>query len=163
MNNLLIIGAGQYGMLVKELAGSLGYEKIDFLDDNSGKAVGKTADIAKFKDEYKNAVVAIGNADIRLKMISELEITGYDIPILVHEKAYVSPSAVIGNGSIIEPLTVIHTDVRIGTGCLISAGAVINHNSIIEDCCHIDCGTVVGARAIIKAKTNTKYGEIITG
>lgn len=162
MNNLLIIGAGQYGMVVKEIAGTLAYDKIDFLDDNSEKAVGKIADIAKVKDEYKNAVVAIGNADIRLKLITELEKAGYDIPMLVHEKAYVSKSAVISKGSIIEPMAVIHTDVRIGTGCLISAGAVINHNCIIEDGCHIDCGTVIGARAVVKSKTNTKYGEIIT-
>lgn len=162
MNNLLIIGAGQYGMVVKEIAETLGFDKIDFLDDNSEKPVGKIADIAKFKDDYKNAVVAIGNAGIRLKLIAELEKAGCDIPILVHEKAYVSKSAVIGKGSIIEPMAVVHTEARIGTGCLISAGAVINHNCIIEDGCHIDCGTVVGARAVVRSKTNTKYGEIIT-
>lgn len=162
MNNLLIIGAGHYGMIVKEIAETLGYDKIDFLDDNSEKAVGRINEMAQFTNEYRNAVVAIGNAGIRLKLIAELEKAGCDIPILVHEKAYISKSAVIGKGSIIEPMAVVHTEARIGTGCLISAGAVINHNSIIDDGCHIDCGTVVGARAVVRSKTNTKYGEIIT-
>ena len=42
MNNLLIIGAGQYGAMIKESARALNeYDKIDFLDDNSVLAIGK--------------------------------------------------------------------------------------------------------------------------
>ena len=35
MKTLIIVGAGEFGMLVKEIAELLGYEKIDFLDDNA--------------------------------------------------------------------------------------------------------------------------------
>ena len=34
MKSLLILGAGGYGQLVKEIAEILGYRKISFLDDN---------------------------------------------------------------------------------------------------------------------------------
>lgn len=40
--NLLIIGAGGHGRVVKEVAEALeSYQKIDFVDDNSPEAVGK--------------------------------------------------------------------------------------------------------------------------
>lgn len=38
--NLLIIGAGGHGKVVVEIAVDFGYEKIDFLDDDSPEAVG---------------------------------------------------------------------------------------------------------------------------
>ena len=163
MKSLLIIGAGQYGMVVKEIAESLGYDKIDFLDDNNPIAVGGLNDFDKLADEYNSAVVAIGNAEMRLELISKLTAAGYELPVLIHAKAYVSPSVKIGVGTVIEPMAVVNSDTVIGVGCIISAGVIINHNCIIEDGCHIDCGTVVGARVVVRSKTNTKYGEIITG
>ena len=49
MNNLLILGAGQFGLMVKEIAESMGcFDKIDFLDDNNEIAVGKLCDYEEF-------------------------------------------------------------------------------------------------------------------
>ncbi len=159
----MILGAGQYGMLVKEIAESLNcFDRIDFLDDNSEIAIGHINELAQFVTGHKKAAVAIGNAEIRLELLDMLEKAGYEITCLIHPKAYVAPTAVIGKGTIVEPMAVIHTGAAIGKGCLISAGAIINHNSTIKDGCHIDCGTVVGARAVVDNKTNTKYSEIIT-
>ena len=127
MQNLLILGAGQYGMVAKEIAESMRkYDHIDFLDDNNPIAVGKLGDFENLSNVYDSAVVAIGNSDFRLKLIEELRKVGYNIPCLIHERAYVSPSAKIGMGSFIEPMVVVHTEVTIETGCIISAGVIIN-------------------------------------
>lgn len=41
-NNLLILGAGQYGDVAKEMAEAMGcFGKIDFLDDNNELVIGK--------------------------------------------------------------------------------------------------------------------------
>ena len=161
MQNLLILGAGQYGMVAKEIAESMRkYDHIDFLDDNNPVAVGKLGDFENLSNVYDSAVVAIGNSDFRLKLIEELRNRGYNIPCLIHERAYVSPSAKIGMGSFIEPMTVVHTEVVVETGCIISAGVIINHNSTIHKGCHINCGCVVKARAVIDAKTRTGYNEV---
>ena len=64
--NLLILCAGQYGQVAKEVAESMGcFEKIAFLDDNNENAIGKLADYEKFVTDYSSAFVAIGNADLR--------------------------------------------------------------------------------------------------
>lgn len=66
--NLLIIGAGIYGLVVKEIAESMNcFEKIDFVDDNQKttsngiEVIGTSADIGRLSQDYENAIVAIGN------------------------------------------------------------------------------------------------------
>ncbi len=161
MKNLLIIGAGQYGAMLKESARVLNrYDKIDFLDDNSEIAIGKIADYAKFTDTYQCAIVAIGNADIRLDTTAKLKAAGYEIVTFVSPRAHVSPSVVIGEGSVIEPMSVINTGTVIGTCCIISGGGVINHNATIGDGCHINCNATVRSNSIVPDKTKVDYGEI---
>ena len=70
MKKLLIIGAGQYDMVAKEIAESMNcFERIGFVDDASDIAVGKLCDIEKLIREYDSAVVAIGNSELRLNLI----------------------------------------------------------------------------------------------
>ncbi len=66
--NLLIVGAGIYGVVAKEIAESMGcFEKIAFADDNAKttpngiSVIGTTKDIENLVCDYYNVVVAIGN------------------------------------------------------------------------------------------------------
>lgn len=162
MRKLLILGAGQYGMVAKEIAEAVGtYDTIDFLDDNNPIAIGKLNEYENFKDSYA-AVVAVGNNAFRLELLKKLDGCGFEIATLVHPKAYVSPSATIDKGSFIEPMAVIHTDAEIGIGCIISAGTVVNHNSKVEAGCHLNCGTIVASSTTVNSKTKSDYGQILT-
>lgn len=159
--NLLIVGAGQYGLLVQELARTLqAFEKIDFLDDNKEIAVGKLDEYKKFVEEYSFAFPAIGNAELRMKWIDTLEEAGFCVPVLVSPSAYVSCSAQLHKGTVVEPMAVVQSDTIIGRACIISANATVNHNSICEDGCHIDCGAVVGSNSAVPRGTKVKYGEV---
>ena len=158
---LLILGAGQYGRVLKEIADATGdYSHIAFLDDSpSQDVIGKLNDYRLFADKFDEAIVAIGNDEIRLSWIEKLKEL-FTIPVIVHPSAYISPSAIISEGSIIEPLAVVHTSVNVGRGCIISAGAIINHNSILSDGVHCDCGCVIPARSTIESKRKVVQGEI---
>lgn len=158
---LLILGAGEYGQLVKDLARNM-FITIDFLDDYSSCAIAKLDEYINLKEKYQNAIVAIGNNEVREKWLEKLENVGYNLPIIISDKAFVSPSAVIGPGCIIEPMTVVQTNAKIEKGSIISAGAVVNHNAIVHKCCHIDCNAVVGADAVVPEKMHLNYGQVIT-
>ena len=154
MKKLLILGAGQYGALAKEIAESTDeYADIAFLDDHNPTAIGKMNDYGRFKNEYDAAIVAIGNAALRLELIDKLEACGFEISVLKHPSAYTAPSAIIGPGTFLEPMTVVHTDVIIGKGCIISAGTIVNHNSRIGSGCHLNCGTIVASNSEIQSQT----------
>lgn len=158
---LLILGAGEYGQLVKEIARN-SYSVIDFLDDNSPIAIGKLEEYKRLKKEYQNAVVAISNNEVRFEWIQRLDKDGYNLPVVLSDKAYVSPSAIIEQGCIIEPMVVVNANAKVEKGSIISSGAVINHNATVHKSCHIDCNAVVGADAVVPEKMHLNYGQVIT-
>ena len=162
MDNLLIIGAGQYGTMLKESVSILNiYNKIDFLDDNSDVALGKIDDYHKYVQNYRCAIVAIGDCDIRLDVTQKLKAAGYKIETFISSRAYVSSSAKIAEGCFIEPMAVVNAGSEIGRCTIVSSGAVVNHNSIVGEGCHINCNATVRSNSSVPAKTKVDYGEII--
>ena len=95
--NLLILGAGQYGQVLKEIALATNqYSCIVFLDDTpSENVIGQLKDYKTFTDHFSDAIVAIGNPEIRMRWLNELS-GYYQIPVIIHPSAYVSTSAKIG-------------------------------------------------------------------
>ena len=160
MKSLLIIGAGEFGQVVRELARSIGYEKVAFLDDNSEMAVGPVCSYADYSDEYDEFIIAIGNPKVRGELFPKLALK-YQAATLVSPKAYVSMSASLGEGTIVEPMAVVNSGATIGTACIINAGAVVNHNSVIGDFCQIDCNAVVSADVTVSDGTKIKAGTAV--
>ncbi len=158
--NLLILGAGEFGEVTKEIAEALGYEKISYLDDNATTAIGDLNDAPKFKNEYPDAIVAIDDAFIRMRLTEELKKAGFNIPVLIHPTAYVSPSARLGAGTIVEPKAIIHTASVVGIACVISVGATINHHATVCDYSHISCNSTVTCNTLVKAGTSTVSGTL---
>ena len=166
--NLLIVGAGIYGLVAKEVAESMGcFGQIAFIDDgtketpNGIPVIGTSNNLASLSNEYENAVVAIGNPSVRMALLQKIEAeTTLQIATLVSPRAYISPSAKVGRGSIIEPMAVVHSECMIGKGCLISAGAVVNHASCCEDAVHVDCNATVAGNTIVSSGIKVNSGAI---
>ena len=152
MKSLLIIGAGGHGQVVAECAEACGYEKIDFLDDKHPDAVGRIDQADGLSVGYDGVIVSIGNNGIRRELIERLEASRAPLITLIHPRAYVSPRASVGSGSIVLPGTVIHTNANIGKGCIISIGALIDHDAVVEDFSHINTGAIVGAGKSVGGK-----------
>ena len=159
--NLLILGAGQFGLMVKEIAESMNcFEKIDFLDDNNEIAIGKLNDYEKFVCEYRYAVVAIGNPQIRLSYIQKLEESCFIVAILVSPRAYIAPSAQLMKGTIVEPMAVVQANSSVGIGSIISSGAVVRHNAFVNDVCHVDCNAVVISGSTVTTGTKVEVCSV---
>lgn len=158
---LLILGAGQYGAVAKEIALSTGlFEKIDFLDDKSENAMDRIGNYPKYVQAYPNALVAIGNAEVRLPLIEKLEVARFRVITLVSPNAYVSPSARLSQGTIVEPMAVINPNAFVETGTIVCAGAIVNHNATIGAGCLLQCGSIVAAGAVLDPKTTLGYGVL---
>lgn len=159
--NLLILGAGQFGVMVKEIAESINcFAKISFLDDFSEQAIGKIGDYALFADEYQCAIVAIGNPTLREKFIQDLVDFGFKVPSLISPYACVFSSASVGKGSIVEPMATVQSNATLGDGCIVSSGAVVRHNAVVGAFCHLDCNSVALSYAEIPQKTKVSCCQI---
>lgn len=161
MDKLLILGAGQHGQVVKEYALLMNcFECIDFLDDNAEAAIGKLADYKKFAGEYKYAFAAFGDGALRMQWITKLEEAGYQLPVIVSDRAYISPSAKLNAGTIAEAGAVVNTNVIISKGCILSIGAMIDHDTFVGEGCHIESGVVVMPNSIVMAGTTIKENSV---
>ena len=166
---LLIVGAGAYGAVARDIAMEMGcFDRIAFADDYAtvtaaGDAVLCRSDDAATMREYGSVVVAIGNPDVRLTLIERFSaMEGVGVVSLISPRAFVSPSASLGAGCIVEPMAVVSAGARLGDGCLVCAGAVVNHFSVCETCVQVDCNATVAGNAHVprgtKINSNTVYG-----
>ena len=163
-NNLLILGAGGHGRVVKEIAESMRiFHKIDFLDDNPefDGSIGICSDNKKFVSTYKYAFPAFGNKKMRIDFMEELIKNGFEIPTLIHPTAFVSNSAFVDIGTVIGANAIVNTNSKIGEGCILSVGAIIDHDVIIGGGCHIDCGAIVKSNSVIKVTEKIESGKVV--
>lgn len=167
---LLVLGAGGHGRVVHEVAQSLFnidgtplYESVDFLDDNSVDAIGKIADLEKYKDQYSDAFCGIGNNTVRKQLLDQAENLGFHIPVLIHTSAYISPSAVIEAGTVVEPKAIVNANTVVHRGCIISVGAIVDHDVIVSEFAHINAGAIVKAGAKVESGRKLEAGEVVLG
>lgn len=161
--SLLIVGAGGHGKVVKEISEAFGYTNIEFLDDNSPEAIGKIADSKAYVDQYSEAFVGIGNNKFRGELLTRLEQEGFKVPVLIHPTAYVSKSAVIGKGTVVEPKAIVNANSKVGCGCIISVGSIVDHDVVLEDCVHVNAGAICKAGSFVAKETKLEAGQVVKG
>ncbi|WP_041577443.1 acetyltransferase [Bdellovibrio bacteriovorus] len=89
------------------------------------------------------AAIAIGNNSARRKLAAEASQIGLELPVLIHPKTVISPSAKIGPGTVVMPGVIVNSDAIIESGCILNSGAVIEHDCSIGAFSHIAPGSVL--------------------
>lgn len=117
--------------------------------------------------------IAIGDNSIR-KMLFE-KVNSQGIPLvnaLVSDHSIVSPSATIGQGTVVMPGAIINARAVVGNNCIINTGAIVEHDCIIGPHSHLapsstlTGGVIVGDQVFIGAGTtvlpNVNVGRMST-
>ena len=159
MQRLAIVGASGHGKVVADLAELLGYD-VTFFDDAYPKkeniehwpVIGTFDELRKNKNDYKNAVVAIGNNSIRAQISHQLIEVDFNLPLLIHPSAVVSKYAKISSGSVIFASAVVHAFAQVGRSCIINTGAVVEHDCVVGDSVHLSPNVALAG--------GTKIGEL---
>lgn len=159
--NLLILGAGEFGEVVKEIAEDMGgYSQIEFLDDLAICALGKLDEYAQYTGEFSDAIVAIDDPFIRMKYTEKIHECGYHVPILIHPTAFVSRTAKVGMGTVIEPMAVVNTSSKVGVACILAPGATVNHHATVCDAVHLGTNSTVLSNTMVPAGTKAIGGQV---
>ncbi|MFD2907843.1 UDP-3-O-(3-hydroxymyristoyl)glucosamine N-acyltransferase [Flavobacterium ardleyense] len=90
------------------------------------------------------------------------KLTNHFRPFQVANKA-ISESAIIGEGTIIQPNCFIGHNVQIGKNCLIHPNVTIYDNTLIGDNVMIHAGTILGGDAFYYKKRPEGYDQLISG
>lgn len=164
---LLLIGASGHGKVIADIAIRNGYEVIGFLDDNPDikeimefPVLGKVEKAMEYIDEAY-MFVAIGNASIRSKIMSDLATKGARFPVLIHPNAVVGMNVKIGAGTVVMAGAVINADTLIGKGCIINTCASVDHDCVVGDYSHVSVGAHVAGTVVIGSATWIGAGAIV--
>lgn len=158
MATINLFGASGHAKVVKDIIDSQGNNVGCLYDDNPhcaeihGKAVHKASEA----NVSGPLIVSIGSNRIR-KLITERYPLVY--ATAMHPKTIISPTAQIGEGTVVMHGAIIQSDAVIGRHCIINTGASVDHECRIDDYVHISphatlCGNVqVGEGSWIGAGT----------
>lgn len=170
---LLVVGAGGHGRSVAEAAELSGqFTVVGFLDDSLAAGdtsvgvpvMGPVASMHDHRAVATRAIVAIGNNAVREKLMQQLAAAGFVFATVVHPRAIVSPSAVLGAGSAVMAGAIVGTEARLGVCAIVNCGAVVDHHATVEDFGHLGVnasmagGTVLGCGAWMQAGAALGYG-----
>ncbi len=164
MKRLIILGAGGFSRTVADLAAQLGtYDKIAFLDDlkTGPDILGKCSEFIQYLEKDTEFYPAFGNNTNRLQWIERILSAGGTVPTLIHPRAYVSPTAVLGIGTVVLAMAVVNTGVIAEKGCILNIGALVDHDCILEAGIHLCPGVIVKAENRIPAGKKIESGEVI--
>lgn len=146
MAGTYLFGASGHGKVVKEILNANGVEVEAFVDDN--KDVDECAGRPVLHDAtaLTPMIVSIGVNRIRRTVVERLRANAMAshqplaFVTAIHPSAIVSPTARIGEGTVVMAGAIINADVKIGKHCIVNTGVSIDHDCVIEDFCHIAPG-----------------------
>jgi sugar O-acyltransferase (sialic acid O-acetyltransferase NeuD family) len=161
MEPIILIGGGGHCMsCIDVLRLTNKFEIVGILDisekaDNSLlgiKVIGNDDDIPRLAGKYRNFLITIGqikNPEKRIRIFDIIKQSGGNLPTIISPKAYVSPSAIINEGTIIMHNALVNAKAIIGKGCIINTGALIEHEVSVGDFCHISTHAIVNGQVDI--------------
>ena len=179
-------GSAGHAKVLSEIVMSKNMEIIAVFDNQHVKSVFPGVPIFYGEEGFRNwlsgfksmmkvaGIAAIGNSGLdRIHIHNLFRKSGVHVPILVHSSSFVSKYVKIGDGTQVLAMSVISSDVLIGSSCIINSGAVVEHECVVGDGVHVApnatiCGCVnvkknafIGAGSVILPRLNIGEGAIV--
>lgn len=149
--SLLLWGAGGHGKVVADVARAAGWTLAGYVDAEPAKRghvvepggarviydeTELFAALATADRPFGAVAVALGDNALRLKAWQRLRDRAV-LPALVHPSAVISPSAVLGEATVVMPLAVVNAGVRIGAAAIVNTGAIVEHDCQVGNAVHL--------------------------
>lgn len=137
---MYLYGASGHAKVIIDIVKAQGGVVEGLVDDNPNlKELGGTP-VLRDATELSPFIISIGNCKIR-KMIAER--LNCEFSTAIHPSAIISPTATIGEGTVVMQGAIIQAEVQIGKHCIINTKASIDHECVIGDYVHIAPGCTI--------------------
>lgn len=153
-DQILIVGFGGHGKVVLSTLLAAKKKVLGFLDDNIAthgtslwgyRVLGAIERLNEFSD-YK-AVCAVGNNAVRKKIHDRYPNISWQS--IVHPRAYVHESVLIGKGTVVFAGAIVQPDCVIGDQVIINTNSSIDHDCQIQNFVHIAPGVSLAGNVCI--------------
>ncbi|MDF9795200.1 sugar O-acyltransferase (sialic acid O-acetyltransferase NeuD family) [Catalinimonas alkaloidigena] len=108
--------------------------------------IGTEEELPEFLEASPYAVVTVGqvrDSALRIKLFERIKKAGGQLPVIISPRAYVSPRAEIGEGSVVMHAACVNAGVKVGLNAIINSQALIEHDAVVGDYCHISTAAVI--------------------
>lgn len=152
---LVILGAGGHGRVVLDTAVAAGWTLRGFIDGtktigediNNLSVIGgdRLLDDPSFLAEHL-FVVAIGDQEARRRLSLGICAKGGQLATVRHPACVISPSALIGDGTVIIAGAIVNANARVGRFCILNTGCTVDHDLVLGDGVQICPGANLAGR-----------------
>jgi sugar O-acyltransferase (sialic acid O-acetyltransferase NeuD family) len=121
-----------------------------------------------------DVALAVGTPALRLRLWEKHSgRRGLEWPALIHPRADIGPSSIVGRGAcissgsivttnvVIEEASLVNLNVTIGHDCYVGAGSVLNPGVAVSGRCHIGRGCLLGAGAVVLEHLSVEAGAVV--
>lgn len=162
---------GHARVVIELLCAVPDFELVGLIDDYPENAehaiagltvIGTSDELRRLTSEgLQAAILGFGAARGRAAILAKVADAALALPKLVHETAFIAPSAELGPGCQLLPRTYVGPGARIGRGSLINTGAIVEHDVIIADAAVVDPGAIVAGRAVVESEAEVGSGAVV--
>ena len=171
--NLILIGAGGHArscidVIEQEgkfkITGIVGLESELGLQVNGYEVIATDKNLSTLISKAQFALIALGqisSPDTRASLYQQVSKAGFDLANVLSPSAYVSPSAQIGEGTIVMHGAIINTGAKVGSNCIINSRALLEHDTQVLDNCHISTGAILNGGVLVEEGCFIGSGTIV--
>lgn len=160
---MYLFGASGHGKVIKDILNANGVKVEAFADDNPNVNECGGRPVVHDATGLSPMIVSIGVNRIRKMIVERLKANNPDIKFAtaIHPSAVISPSAKIGEGTVIMAGAVVNADAVIGNHCIVNTGATVDHDCKIGDYCHIAPGVNISGATHVGEGTWVGVGSCV--
>jgi sugar O-acyltransferase (sialic acid O-acetyltransferase NeuD family) len=170
---IVLIGGGDHARVVMEAirAGSSPQELVGFVDPEMCEETTRRLGVARLGgddslERHRGALGVLGFAALesrarREDAVRRLTPVLDGWAIVIHASAWVSPTATVGEGTVIMAGVVVQTGARIGAHCVVNSGAVVEHDAVVGDHAQLAPGATLGGAAQVGPSAYVGLGAAV--
>lgn len=172
MKKIVLIGAGGHCKVIIDIIKSTNEYDVIGITDKITKGtllsipiIGNDNLLQQIYNEgIQYAFISIGslnNLNIRNNIYKKLKNIGFNIPVLIHKTAVVSPFSHIQEGTCVMAGAIVNPGANIGKNCIINSGSIIEHDCKIGDNTHISPNVSIAGGVNVGFNTHIGIGSSI--
>lgn len=160
---MYLFGASGHGKVITDILNANGIDVQAYVDDNREIEECYGNRVLHDATGLSPIIVSVGANNVRKEIVKRLIFGNHNIEfgIAIHPSAVISPSAKIGEGTVVMAGAVINACAVIGRHCIVNTGATVDHDCVIEDYCHIAPGVNVSGSVHIGECTWIGVGSCV--
>ena len=144
---MFLYGASGHARVIIDSLKAAGISVEALVDDNPALTELDGIPIIHKSQGLSPFIVCIGVNATRKKIVEKLMDEGAQFGQAIHPSTIISPSAKIGEGTVVMPGALVNAASKIGRHCIINTGASIDHECHLGDYVHVSphatlCGNV---------------------